>query len=56
MKTRLPQTFDGLKSDVRAQARDAVIAFLTAIKKQNAEFLKWCIDRYSEKIRSSPNG
>jgi hypothetical protein len=54
LKTRMPQTFEGLKPDVRAQSRDAVIAFLTAIKKQNAEFLKLCIDRYAEKIRSAP--
>jgi hypothetical protein len=54
LKARMPQTFEGLKPDVRAQSRDAVIAFLTAIKKQNAEFLKLCIDRYAEKIRSAP--
>jgi len=54
LKARMPQSFEGLKPEIRAQTRDAVIAFLTAIKKQNAEFLKLCIDRYGEKIRSNP--
>jgi hypothetical protein len=53
LKSRLPQNFEDLKSDVRTRARDAIINFLTTIKKQNAEFLKLCIDKYNERICSS---
>lgn len=55
LKSQLPQSFDGMTAGARTQAQNAIIKFLTAIKKQNAEFLKLCIDKYSEKMRSDPN-
>jgi hypothetical protein len=47
----LPKTFEGLTPEARTQAQNAIIKFLTAIKQQNAEFLKLCIDKYAEKMR-----
>jgi hypothetical protein len=52
LQTQLPQTFEGLTPDKRAQVREAIVEFLTAIKQQNAEFLKLCVDKYREKIHA----
>jgi hypothetical protein len=52
LKSELPQTFEGLTADKRAQVQKAIIEFLTAIKQQNAEFLKLCVDKYREKIHA----
>jgi hypothetical protein len=54
MKSRLPQTFEGLKPETRAQAQAAIVEFLTAIKEQNAEFLKLSIRTYAERIGALP--
>jgi hypothetical protein len=50
MKSRLPQTFDDLKPEVRAEAQAAIVDFLTATRGQNAEFLKLCVRTYAERI------
>jgi len=50
MKNRLPQTFEGLKPETRAEAQAAIVEFLTTIKEQNAEFLKLSIRTYAERI------
>ena len=52
LQTQLPQTFEGLTQDRRAQVREAIVEFLTAIKQQNAEFLKLCVDKYRERIHT----
>jgi hypothetical protein len=52
LKNQLPQTFEGLAPDKRAQVQAAIVEFLTAIKQQNAEFLKLCVDKYREKIHA----
>jgi hypothetical protein len=54
MKERLPSTFEGLKLEARTKAQTAIVEFLTAIKKQNAEFLELCVHTYAEKIGASP--
>ena len=51
LDSQLPQTFEGLTPEARTQTQNAIIKFLTAIKQQNAEFLKLCIDKYAEKMR-----
>src|SRR5581483_12385855 len=51
LKSQLPQSFENLKADERPRVRTAIIDFLTAIKQQNAEFLKLCVDKYAERIR-----
>jgi hypothetical protein len=53
MKSHFPQTFEGLTPDKRAEVRQAIIDFLTAIKEQNAEFLKLCVDKYAERIQTN---
>jgi len=50
MKSQLPPTFEDLKPEARPQVQKAIIDFLTAIKEQNAEFLKLCVDKYAERI------
>lgn len=55
LKSQLPQSFDGMTAEARTIAQNAIIKFLATIKKQNAEFLTLCIDKYSEKMRSDPN-
>jgi hypothetical protein len=55
MKSRLPQTFDGLKAEMRADVRMAIIDFLTVVREQNTEFLKLCVDTYAEKIHANRN-
>jgi hypothetical protein len=55
LKSHLPQTFEGLTPEARTQTQNAIIKFLTTIKKQNAEFLKLCIDKYSQKMSSDLN-
>jgi hypothetical protein len=52
MKSQLPQTFEGLKPDERPKIRGAIMEFLTAIKQQNEDFLKLCVDRYAERIHA----
>jgi hypothetical protein len=54
LKNQLPQTFEGLKPEARTQVQTAIVDFLTAIKQQNAEFLKLCIDQYAEKMHANP--
>jgi hypothetical protein len=51
---RMPQTFEGLTPEARTQTQTAIINFLTAIKAQNADFLKLCIDKYAEKMHCNP--
>jgi hypothetical protein len=53
LKNALPVTFDGLTPQVRAQAQEGIVTFLTSIKEQNAEFLKLCVDKYREQIHSA---
>ena len=53
MNSQLPQAFEGLTPELRAQARTAIVDFLTAIKGQNAEFLKLSTEKYAEKMRAS---
>ena len=53
LKGLLPQTFEGLKPEMRPQVQNAIVEFLTAIKQQNAEFLKLCVDKYAEKIHAN---
>jgi len=53
LKSQLPQSFENLKADERPRVRTAIIDFLTAIKQQNAEFLKLCVDKYAERIRAN---
>ncbi len=53
LKSQLPQTFEGLTPAARAQTQNAIVTFLTAIKKQNAEFLQLCVDKYAEKIHAN---
>jgi hypothetical protein len=55
LKSHLPQTFEGLTPEARTQTQNSIIKFLTTIKKQNAEFLKLCIDKYSQKMSSDLN-
>ena len=54
LDSQLPQTFEGLTPEARTQTQNAIIKFLTAIKQQNAEFLKLCIDKYAEKMHCDP--
>jgi hypothetical protein len=53
LKNQLPHTFEGLTPATRAQARDAIVTFLTSVKQQNTEFLKLCADVYRDEIHSS---
>jgi hypothetical protein len=53
MKSHFPQTFEGLKPDKRAEVQQAIVEFLTAIKQQNTEFLKLCVDKYAERIHTN---
>jgi hypothetical protein len=50
MKSRLPQTFEGLKPETRSEVQAAIVEFLTTVKDQNAEFLKLCVGTYAHKI------
>ena len=50
MKSQFPQSLDELKAEARPQVQKAIVDFLTAIKEQNAEFLKLCVDKYAERI------
>ena len=52
LKSRLPQSFDGLAQDKRVPVQAAIVDFLSTIKKQNAEFLRLCVDKYAEKIHA----
>jgi hypothetical protein len=52
MKSRLPQTFNGLKPETRSAAQAAIVEFLTVVKQQNAEFLKLCVDKYAERVHA----
>jgi hypothetical protein len=56
LESQLPQTFDGLKPEMRPHVRTAIVDFLTSIKQQNAEFLKLCIDkiRREDALQSQP--
>jgi hypothetical protein len=49
---QLPQTFEGLTPETRAQAQTAIVDFLTSVKTQNAEFLELCIKTYGEKVQA----
>jgi hypothetical protein len=53
LKAQLPQTFENLKAEQRPQVRAAILDFLTTIKRQNAEFLKLCVDKYAERIHAN---
>jgi len=55
MKSHFPQTFEGLKSDKRVEVQQAIIDFLSAIKQQNADFLRLCVDKYAERIHANGN-
>lgn len=52
LNSQLPQTFEGLKPEMRDQVQAAIVDFLTSLKAQNAEFLELCIKKYSEKVQS----
>jgi len=53
LNSQLPKTFEGLTPELRAQARTAIVDFLTVIKEQNAEFLELSTEKYAEKMRIS---
>jgi hypothetical protein len=53
MKSHLPETFVELKPQARAEARNAIVEFLTFVKSQNADFLRLCVDTYAAKIHAS---
>lgn len=52
LKSQLPQTFEGLTPEARAQSQKAIVTFLTIVKEQNAEFLRICVDKYREELHS----
>lgn len=55
LNSQLPQTFEGLTRELRAQVQAAIVDFLTSIKEQNAEFLELCIEKYGEKMHANAN-
>ena len=55
MKSHLPETYVELKPQARAEARKAIVDFLSFVKDQNANFLKLCVDTYAERIHASRN-
>ena len=50
MQSRLPQTFEKLSPEKRTEVHGAIIEFLTAVRDQNAEFLKLCVQTYAQKL------
>ena len=50
MKSRLPETFEKLSPEKRPEVEGAIIKFLTAVRAQNAEFLKLCVRTYAQKL------
>lgn len=52
LNSQLPQTFEGLEPEMRAQIQAAIVDFLTSLKAQNAEFLELCIRKYSKKMQA----
>jgi TIR domain-containing protein len=54
LDSQLPETFEGLKPETRAQVQAAIVDFLTSIKAQNAEFLELCMKTYGEKVQAIP--
>src|SRR5947208_2151641 len=49
-KRRLPETFEKLSPEKRPEVEGAIIKFLTAVRAQNAEFLKLCVRTYAQKL------
>lgn len=52
MQKRLPETFEKLSPEKRTELRDAIVEFLTAVKDQNAEFLKLCVKTFAQKLQA----
>jgi hypothetical protein len=52
LKSEFPQSFENLKPEERRRTKQAIMEFLGAIKQQNEEFLKLCVDRYAERMHA----
>ena len=52
MQSRLPQTFEKVSPEKRQEVQAAIIEFLTAMRDQNAEFLKLCVRTYAQKLHA----
>jgi hypothetical protein len=52
MESRLPQNFEEVSPEKRPEVQAAIIEFLTAVRNQNAEFIKLCVQTYAQKLHA----
>ena len=52
MQSRLPETFEKVSPEKRTEVQGAITEFLTAVRDQNAEFLKLCVRTYAQKLHA----
>jgi hypothetical protein len=52
MTRLLPKTFENVSPEKRQEVQGAIVEFLTAVKGQNAEFLKLCVRSFAQKLEA----